>query len=69
MASFSGRSSWAISAATVSLSDVDASRRARPSRSSSAFVRLPLWPSATVRAWPWCSSGCAFAQALEPVVE
>jgi hypothetical protein len=33
------------------------------------FVRLPLWPIATVRERPWCTSGCAFAQAFEPVVE
>ena len=44
------------------------SRRAL-SRSSSAFVRLPLWPRATVRARPWWTSGCAFAQCVEPVVE
>ena len=37
--------------------------------SASALTRLPLWPSATVRTRPWCSSGCAFAQALPPVVE
>jgi hypothetical protein len=30
---------------------------------------LPLWPIATVRARPWWTSGCAFAQAFEPVVE
>ena len=40
-------------------------RRAAPS----ALTRLPLWPSATVRTRPWWSSGCAFAQALPPVVE
>jgi glutamine phosphoribosylpyrophosphate amidotransferase len=39
------------------------------SRSSSVFVRLPLWPRATVRARPWWTSGCAFAQRVEPVVE
>ena len=33
------------------------------------LVRLPLWPSATVRARPWWTSGCAFTQCVEPVVE
>ena len=41
-----------------------ARRAARPCSS-----RLPLWPSATVRARPWWTSGCAFAQSVEPVVE
>ena len=69
-ASSSGRSSFAISAAITSLSEVDASRTpASSSRSSSALIRLPLCPSATVRARPWWSSGCAFAHAFEPVVE
>ena len=39
------------------------------SRSASAFTRLPLWPSATVRARPCWTSGCAFAHCDDPVVE
>ena len=38
-------------------------------RSSSTFTRLPLCPSATVRALPWWMSGCAFAHLFAPVVE
>ena len=44
-------------------------RLADRSRSASAFTRLPLWPSATVRTRPWWRSGCAFSQAFPPVVE
>ena len=64
--------SFAISAAITSLSDVEESvmpSSASSSRSAGAFVRLPLCPSATVRARPWWTSGCAFAQRVEPVVE
>ncbi len=71
-ASSSGRSSFAISAAISSESDVDESRRpsaASWSRSSEALTRLPLCPSAIVRARPCWTSGWAFSQALEPVVE
>ena len=32
-------------------------------------TRFPLWASATVRAAPWCTSGCAFDQRAPPVVE
>ena len=61
-----------MSAAITSVSDVDLSRA--PSASSSArsslvFVRLPLCPSATVRAAPCWTIGCAFAQCVDPVVE
>jgi hypothetical protein len=62
----------AISAAMTSESELEASwtpSSASSSRSSSAFVRLPLWPSAIVRARPWWISGCAFAHRVEPVVE
>ena len=56
-----------------SLSEVESSADplvpASSSRSSAALTRLPLCPSATVRARPWCTSGCAFAQCVEPVVE
>ena len=46
------------------------SRRRRARRAApSVFVRLPLWPSATVRARPCWTSGCALAQAFAPVVE
>src|SRR4029453_13265023 len=38
-------------------------------RSSSVLVRLPLCASATVRAGPCCTIGCAFVQCVEPVVE
>ncbi len=71
-ASSSGAGSFAISAAITSLSAVVASRwpaTASSSRSAAAFVRLPLWPSAIVRAAPCRTSGCAFAQSEEPVVE
>ena len=71
-ASSSGRSSRAISAAITSVSEVDVSRApaARSSeRSSSVFVRLPLCASATVRAGPWWTIGCALAQCVDPVVE
>ena len=71
-ASSSGASSFAISAAISSLSDVvpsgtPASRSS--SRSCPTLIRLPLWPSATVRARPCWTSGCAFAHCDEPVVE
>ena len=61
-----------MSAAITSVSEVAPS--AIPSASSAArssvvFVRLPLWPIATVRAEPWWTSGCAFDQWVEPVVE
>ena len=49
----SGAESFAISAAISSLSDVEESftpSSASCARSADAFVRLPLWPSATVRA-------------------
>ena len=52
MASTSGRSSHEIAAAITSLSEVELRRGESSSRSSSAFVRLPLWPSATVRTVP-----------------
>ena len=42
---------------------------ATSARSSEALTRLPLCPSATVLARPCWTSGCAFAHALEPVVE
>ena len=58
-----------IIAAITSLSELDPSRAASSWRSGSALIRLPLCPSATVRTAPWCSTGCAFAQAFEPVVE
>ena len=72
VASASGASSFAMSAATSSVSDVVASltpAARSSSRSSPTLMRLPLCPSATVRARPWWSCGCAFAQADEPVVE
>ena len=69
IASVNGRSSFAISAATISLSEVEAKLPASSARSSPALIRLPLWPSATVRAVPWWRSGWAFAHAFEPVVE
>ena len=71
-ASSSGAGSFAISAAIISLSEVECTRMpcfAISSRSSAALVRLPLCPSATVRARPLWTSGCAFAQCAEPVVE
>ena len=67
-----GRSSRAISAAITSVSEVEWRRTpssTSSSRSSLVFVRLPLWPSATVRAEPCWTIGCAFAQWVEPVVE
>ena len=71
-ASSSGASSFAISAAITSLSEV-AWSVTPPARSSSrsavAFTRLPLWPSATVRKPPCWTSGCAFDHCDEPVVE
>ena len=71
-ASRNGAGSLAISAAITSVSAVVASRCPPPassSRSSAAFVRFPLWPSATVRAEPCWTSGCAFHHCDEPVVE
>ncbi len=62
----------AISAAITSVSDVDCSRNPRPvswSRSSVVLVRLPLCPSATVRAAPWRTIGWALRHTVEPVVE
>ena len=47
---------------------VTAARRA-PRAARPAFVRLPLWPSAIVRALPCWTSGCAFHHCDEPVVE
>ncbi len=38
-------------------------------RSSLVFVRLPLWPSATVRPGRCATIGCEFIQCAEPVVE
>jgi hypothetical protein len=71
-ASSSGASSFAIIAAITSLSEV--ARSVMPaarssSRSAVSFTRLPLCPSATVRALPCCTSGCAFDHCDEPVVE
>ncbi len=68
----SGASSFAIRAAMTSVSDVE--RRVTPisassARISSALVRFPLWPSATVRERPWTTIGCAFTQCVDPVVE
>jgi hypothetical protein len=60
------------SAAITSVSDVVSSRTpaaARSARSSSVFVRLPLWPRATVRPRRWRTIGWAFGQRSEPVVE
>jgi hypothetical protein len=71
-ASSSGRGSRATSAAITSVSEVEDRRapsRRSSARSSPVFVRLPLWPSATVRAGPCWTIGCAFAQCVEPVVE
>ena len=71
-ASSSGRSSCATSAAITSVSEVEERRTPRAtssSRSSAVFVRLPLWASATVRAGPCWTIGCAFVQWVEPVVE
>ena len=39
--------------------------RASSSRSSAVFVRLPLWPSATVRAGPCCTIGWAFVHCVD----
>ena len=61
-----------MSAAMTSVSDVVASATpssASSSRSPAALTRLPLWPSAIVRALPWRTSGCAFAHLTPPVVE
>ena len=44
------RVSFAISAAISSVSEVDESFTSSSSRSSDALTRLPLWPTATVRA-------------------
>ena len=63
---------WAISAAIASVSELDRSRicwRASSSRSAVVLVRLPLWPSAIVRPLAWRTTGCAFCQTVEPVVE
>jgi hypothetical protein len=43
-------------------------RSATRSRSSSEFVRLPLWPRATVPPDVAPSVGCAFSQVEPPVV-
>ena len=43
----------------------DARRRRARRAAPPAFVRLPLWPSATVRARPCWTSGCAFAQCVD----
>ncbi len=64
--------SFAISAAMTSVSEVVESATpsaASSSRSSWAFVRLPLCPSVTTRARPCWTIGCAFVQCVEPVVE
>ena len=71
-ASSSGAGLLAISAAITSVSEVVprvTSSALSSSRSSAAFTRLPLCPSATVRPRPRWISGCAFAQRVEPVVE
>ncbi len=71
-ASTSGAGSFAISAAITSVSDVVESvipSAASSSRSSCVFVRLPLWPSVTVRVRPCWTIGCAFVHCVEPVVE
>ena len=71
-ASGRGAGSRAIRAAITSVSDVDPSRMpsaTSSSRKAPAFVRLPLWPSATVRDRPWWTSGWAFDQCTPPVVE
>ena len=71
-ASGSGAGSRASSAAITSVSEVEASRTpaaSSSSRSGAGSTRLPLCPSATVRAAPWWTSGCAFAQRAPPVVE
>ena len=41
----------------------------RASRRFVVFVKLPLWPSAIVRARPCWTSGCTLAHAFAPVVE
>ncbi len=67
-----GAGSLATRAAITSVSDVVERRvpaSASSSRSSAALTRFPLCPSATVRALPWWTSGWAFAQWVEPVVE
>ena len=66
------RGSSATSAAITSVSDADSSLTPFPrssSRSSVALTRFPLCPSASCRAAPVRTTGCAFSQALEPVVE
>ena len=71
-ASSSGASSPPISAAMTSVSEDDASgtpTSCSSSRKAAAFTRLPLWPSETVRARPWWTSGWAFAHLVPPVVE
>ena len=68
-ASASGCGSFAISAAISSVSEVDESFTSSPSRSSDALTRLPLWPTATVRAVPCWTIGCAFTHLTPPVVE
>ena len=71
-ASGSGAGSCAMSAAMSSESEPETRRTPSAmssSRSSSRFTRLPLCPSATVRARPWWMSGCAFAHRFAPVVE
>ena len=64
---------FAISAQMTSVSDVERELARRCScssaRSSFVFVRLPLWPSATVRPGRWATIGCEFIQCAEPVVE
>jgi hypothetical protein len=62
----------AISAAITSVSEVDCRRTRLPRsslRSSVVLVRLPLWPSAIVRPDACWTTGWAFRQAVEPVVE
>ena len=71
-ASSSGRSSFAMRAAITSVSEVVRSLTPlaiSSARSSVVLSRLPLWPSATVRAEPCWTSGCAFCQCTPPVVE
>ena len=61
-----------IRAAMTSVSEVDSKRMplaSSSSRSSVVFVRLPLWPSASVRPSRWRTTGCAFCHCDEPVVE
>ena len=63
---------WAISAAMASVSELECRRTpsaCSSARSSVVLVRLPLCPRAIVWPWPWRTTGWAFCQTVEPVVE